>query len=426
MAIFPRYGRSFAEVKRGNFWGLPVNFLAFSVVTVVTTSGTLPVFGQMITDPIDTVSRIDNTLAAVLGAFTFVTATIGINIVANFVSPAFDFFQCCAQASAFAPGLYCCGGVDLHHPVESVQLARGDSLHLDMLAAFIGPLFGIPLVDFYLVRKQHIVVEDLYSEHPEGALLVSGWVNRRALYALIPAVLLGIVITLSGAKGVADFNWFIGCGVGALCYYALMKIACGGTAGVGLGARFGLTLKHGPCVKRAIASFKHHGLPVMTGSPWCWCVVWCCSPGSAGDAVYTKPQAFFPAQVHIHRLHRRARRRPCPDCPGGQSAACALRAVHGDVHMIAAVIGLDIVKTAVGGGVQVKRQHADKAFTLIVIGQQLAHLLRVAARLNAAVQIAGDRQAFVERADNRLENRRHAQPGVGLHFRQMLGARPSA
>lgn len=45
---------------------------------------------------------------------------------------------------------------------------------------------------------------------------------------LVPAVLLGIVITLSGAKGVADFNWFIGCGVGALCYYA-DETACSGT-----------------------------------------------------------------------------------------------------------------------------------------------------------------------------------------------------
>ena len=101
---FSRYGRSFAEVKRGNFWGLPVNFLAFSVVTVVTTSGTLPVFGQMITDPIDTVSRIDNTLAAVLGAFTFVTATIGINIVANFVSPAFDFSNVAPKHISFRAG----------------------------------------------------------------------------------------------------------------------------------------------------------------------------------------------------------------------------------------------------------------------------------------------------------------------------------
>ncbi|WP_285715336.1 cytosine permease, partial [Proteus vulgaris] len=46
---FSRYCRSFGEVKRGNFWGLPVNFLAFSLVTVITTAATLPVFGELIT-----------------------------------------------------------------------------------------------------------------------------------------------------------------------------------------------------------------------------------------------------------------------------------------------------------------------------------------------------------------------------------------
>lgn len=57
---FARYAKSYDEVKKGNFWGLPINFTLFALVTVVITSGTIPVFGKMLTDPIDTVSRIDN------------------------------------------------------------------------------------------------------------------------------------------------------------------------------------------------------------------------------------------------------------------------------------------------------------------------------------------------------------------------------
>lgn len=58
---FSRYGRTFAAVKKGNFLGLPVNFLVFSVLVVVTASLTLPVFGELITDPVETVARIDST-----------------------------------------------------------------------------------------------------------------------------------------------------------------------------------------------------------------------------------------------------------------------------------------------------------------------------------------------------------------------------
>ena len=49
---FSRYGKSFAAVKKGNFLGLPVNFLVFSILVVVTASLTLPVFGELITDPV--------------------------------------------------------------------------------------------------------------------------------------------------------------------------------------------------------------------------------------------------------------------------------------------------------------------------------------------------------------------------------------
>ncbi|MPN02703.1 putative allantoin permease [bioreactor metagenome] len=221
---FSRYGRTMEEVKRGNFWGLPVNFLAFSVVTVVITSGTIPVFGHMITDPIETVSRIDNTTAAVLGAFTFVTATIGINIVANFVSPAFDFSNVAPKYISFRTGGFIAAVASIFiTPWNLFNSPEVIHYTLDMLAAFLGPLFGILLVDFYLVRKQEIVVDDLYTESPNGAYWYDKGVNKRAVYALIPAVLIGIAITLSGVKAVADFNWFIGCLLGGVFYSALMS-----------------------------------------------------------------------------------------------------------------------------------------------------------------------------------------------------------
>ncbi len=120
---FSRYCRSMSDVRRGNFWGLPVNFLAFSLVTVVIVSGTLPVFGEMLHDPIATVARIDNSfLAVLLGAFAFVTATISINIVANFVSPAFDFANVApSKISWRAGGMIAAVASIFIHAVEPAQ-----------------------------------------------------------------------------------------------------------------------------------------------------------------------------------------------------------------------------------------------------------------------------------------------------------------
>src|SRR6478735_2007801 len=74
---FARYGESFKAIKRGNFLGLPVNFIVFSLLVVVTAAATRPVFGELIDDPVETVNRIDSVTAAAVGALTFVIATVG-------------------------------------------------------------------------------------------------------------------------------------------------------------------------------------------------------------------------------------------------------------------------------------------------------------------------------------------------------------
>ena len=67
---------------------LAIAFVYFLVVVV--TAGSVKVFGHMIMDPVEIVARIDNKVAVFIGSVTFIIATMGINIVANFVSPAYD------------------------------------------------------------------------------------------------------------------------------------------------------------------------------------------------------------------------------------------------------------------------------------------------------------------------------------------------
>ncbi|MDG4813810.1 cytosine permease, partial [Hydrogenovibrio sp. 3SP14C1] len=59
-------------------------------VTTVVTSGSFVVYGEFITDPVEVVARMDSVVVLVIGAVTFAIATLGINVVANFVSAAYD------------------------------------------------------------------------------------------------------------------------------------------------------------------------------------------------------------------------------------------------------------------------------------------------------------------------------------------------
>ena len=219
---FARYGKSFQAVKKGNFLGLPVNFLMFSLLVVITAAATVPVFGELITDPVATVAKIDSTFAIVLGALTFTIATIGINIVANFISPAFDFSNVSPQRISWRTGgmIAAVGSVILtpwnwYNNSEAIQYSLG------ILGSLIGPLFGILIAGYYLAAKQRIAVDDMYTLDPAGRYWYRGGFNPNAVITV--AVTGGIAILLSLFTGIGDFGWFTGCGLGFAIFALLEK-----------------------------------------------------------------------------------------------------------------------------------------------------------------------------------------------------------
>lgn len=229
-----RYGRTMGDVRRGNMLGLPVNFTFFSVLTVVCAAATVPVYGRLITDPIETVSRIDNTFAIVLGAMTFAIATVGINIVANFISPAFDFSHVAPQKISWRTGgMIAAIGSVLITPWNLYSSADVIHYTLDVLAGFTGPLFGILVTDYYLVRHQHLVVDDLYTMRPTGRYYYRRGVNPRAVWATAIGGAVALSVVLIGVEPfttLANFSWFIGAGVGALSYALLSRSSSSLTA----------------------------------------------------------------------------------------------------------------------------------------------------------------------------------------------------
>ncbi|MDM0011581.1 NCS1 family nucleobase:cation symporter-1 [Variovorax sp. J22P168] len=220
---FSRYGRSFEAVRKGNFWGLPVNFLFFSLLAVVTSAATLPVFGELITDPVHTVARIDSSTAVVIGALTFIVATVGINIVANFVSPAFDFSNVAPQHISWRTGGMIAAVASIFiTPWNLYDNPAVIHYTLDVLGAFIGPLFGILIADYYLVQKQRVDIDALYTLDPRGAYWYTNGYNRRAIGAMVPAAAVPMLcVLIPDLRGAASYAWFIGTGLAFAIYIAL-------------------------------------------------------------------------------------------------------------------------------------------------------------------------------------------------------------
>jgi NCS1 family nucleobase:cation symporter-1 len=233
---FARYGRSFKAVKRGNFLGLPINFLFFSLLTVITASATVPVFGELITDPIHTVERIDSAFAILLGGLTFVIATVGINIVANFISPAFDFSNVNPKRISWRTG-------GMIAAVGSVLLTpwnwynNDDAIHytLGILGALIGPLFGVLIAGYYIGSKQKVWVDEMFTMDANARYWFKNGFNPNAVAAtligglpaiisvVLPKLLFDLGAVQTDATWIGSFSWFVGCGLGYAAFVLLER-----------------------------------------------------------------------------------------------------------------------------------------------------------------------------------------------------------
>ena len=163
---FSRYAPNKAAVTKGNVWGLPVNLLLFSLVAGVTTIAAFKVYGEVLLHPEQISAKFDSWFLALLAAVTFAVATLGINVVANFVSPAFDFSNVFPRTIDFKKGGYIAAGIALVlYPFAPWE--GNAASFVSAIGATMGPLLGIILVDYYLIAKGKVNVEALYQENGE-------------------------------------------------------------------------------------------------------------------------------------------------------------------------------------------------------------------------------------------------------------------
>ena len=220
---FSRFAPSRKAVRIGNLLGLPVNFIAFAGVSAVVTAGTFAVYGEFITDPVEVVARLDSVVVLLIGAVTFAVATLGINVVANFVSAAYDLSNVVPKVLDFRrAGLVAAVLALLVMPWKLYGSPVAINYFLGALGAFLGPLFGILMVDYWVIRRERVVVAELYKL--AGDYTYRSGVNPRAVAAFAVTALPTALIALVPAfTALAPFSWPIGVVLGAAVYYPLMR-----------------------------------------------------------------------------------------------------------------------------------------------------------------------------------------------------------
>ncbi|OXY81346.1 NCS1 family nucleobase:cation symporter-1 [Oceanimonas doudoroffii] len=221
---FTRFVRSEREMKIGNLVGLPLNVAFFSFIALIITAGTLVLFGEALTNPADIVERVDSLPLTIIAALTFFAATVGINLVANFIPPAYDLANLFPRAISFRIGGLITAVVAFFVGALWVSVISqiGIPGFVNALGAIVAPFYGIIVVDYYLVKRQQLNMQQLFSRDPEGAYFYqNGW-NKKALTAFGLAALFSIAtVWVPALADLNGYGWLIGAALGGLFYYWL-------------------------------------------------------------------------------------------------------------------------------------------------------------------------------------------------------------
>src|SRR5436305_3329924 len=224
---FSRYAKDKDAVRKGNLWGLPVNLILFSLVAGVTTIAAFKVYGEVMLHPEQISAKFDSWFLALLAAVTFAVATLGINVVANFVSPAFDFANVFPRKIDFKKGGYIAAAIALVlYPFAPWE--GNAASFVNAIGATMGPLLGIIMVDYYLIARENVDVAALYDEHGrcryEGGWSVNALIAT-AVGAVFSSILPNFTHVLPSWWG--TYGWFFGVAIGGVVYYALAMMRPG-------------------------------------------------------------------------------------------------------------------------------------------------------------------------------------------------------
>jgi nucleobase:cation symporter-1, NCS1 family len=225
---FSRFARSQRAQILGQIIGLPLTMVLFAGLGVVLTAASKQIVGETISDPITLIGRIDSPVWVVLSMIIIILATICTNTAANIVSPTNDFQNVAPRLISQKRGVLLTGFLGLALMSWELFKRMGwlqsdvsvDTLYSNWLIGYsslLGPIAGIMVVDYFIVRRQHYDLPGLYVDSgPYPAWNVAGFVAF-----LVPVALTLTALVTGRMQWFYTYGWFTGSILGGLIYYGL-------------------------------------------------------------------------------------------------------------------------------------------------------------------------------------------------------------
>ena len=241
---FSRFSKSRESFEKASF-AMPLAMAVFAFASIVVTSSAAHILNtssNLITDPMVVTSLLSThfnwgKIASVLAAIGILTATLSTNIAANILAPANAIQNLAPSKLSFRTSAILSmilGTLCLPWKLTS-DANSYIFVWLTGYGAFLAPILGIMLCDYFLIRNQKLVLEDLYSADKNSSYYFTNGVNYKAMLAFA----VGVLSNLPGflhAVGLwpssmlpqclalaYDCAWFVGVLVGGCAHFALEK-----------------------------------------------------------------------------------------------------------------------------------------------------------------------------------------------------------
>jgi NCS1 family nucleobase:cation symporter-1 len=231
---FTRFARSQRDQVVGQTVGLPVPMGLLAALAVIVTSATIVLYGKALWDPVDLAARMTG-IAVLVALIVLLIDTVSVNLAANLVGPAYDFSALAPRAISYRTGGYITAGLALVMMPWKILETTQNYIFTWLVgySALLGPIAGILMVDYYLVRKTRLEVDQMYR-HDGIYSYGNGW-NMAAIVAFALGVLPNIPGFLNAAfpasfpdvgegfKTIYTYAWFVGVAIAAVVYGLMMR-----------------------------------------------------------------------------------------------------------------------------------------------------------------------------------------------------------
>jgi NCS1 family nucleobase:cation symporter-1 len=208
---FTRYAVSQKAQAVGQALGLPTAMTLYSFIGVAVTSASAVIFGEAIWDPVVLLGRFNQPLVAFIALIALLIATLNTNVAANVVSPSNDFSNLNPRRISFRTGGFITGVLGLCMMPWKLLSDYGAYIFgwLVGYAGLLGPIAGVMIFDYFVVRKTRLKIEDLYLRG--RSYEYSGGFNYRAIAALALGISVALIgVAVPAVRWLYDYSWFVG------------------------------------------------------------------------------------------------------------------------------------------------------------------------------------------------------------------------